>query len=581
LRSQHVHFIGRLTTLASIFALGGGLVVLADRDDVHFQPGNLVVSRSVYHNDADTVQVSPVPTPLPPNCTLTLAPTFGPPDPCVTAVADGTYPTVFINNLVDGSFGITSKIFLDQLTPDGLFLDTLEVPDSAEDGRRREGDHIVTSFSSKSELALNLSTSRRYLTFMGYVGVIDQLDASNSNTPLPFTVDDTNPVGESFYRAVAQVDERGQFQFTETNAYSGNNGRAAILNDTHGAHVYYTAGNAGNGNLDPQPEGIIVGTGAQIIDPSNKPERDQNPGVPTPVASFWIKQLNPDATTLGKDKLGKDDNFRGMTIHDQVLYFTKGSGSNGVDTVFFVDTTGNACPLTGVGVPQPGATLPTTGLVYNGATLQTSGLPNNMCILAGFPATPLKKKGVNPTNFPFGIWFADDNTLYVADEGDGSAGKTAATFYGPAAAQEFAGLEKWVFDSTTQVWNLAYTLQAGLGLGVPYIVPGYPTGNNPVKLLPWAPATDGLRNITGRVDRDGKVTIWAITSTVSGSGDQGADPNRLVTITDQLAAITLPAGESFKTLRTAKSGEVLRGVSFTPGTGADKDKEHDRDRRDR
>jgi hypothetical protein len=96
--------------------------------------------------------------------------------------------------------------------------------------------------------------------------------------------------------------------------------------------------------------------------------------------------------------------------------------------------------------------------------------------------------------------------------------------------------------------------------------------------LPWAPATDGLRNITGRVDRDGKVTIRGITSTVSGSGDQGADPNRLVMITDQLAATTLPAGERFKTLRTAKFGEVLRGVSLTPGTGADKDKEHDRDR---
>jgi hypothetical protein len=563
-------------------ALGGGLVVLADRDDdVHFRPDNLVVSRSVYHNDADTVQVAPVPTPLPPNCTLTLAPSFGPPDPCVTAVADGTYPTVFNNNLVDGSFGITSKIFLDQLTPDGLFLDTLEVPDSAQDSRRREGDHLVTSFSSKSELALNLSTSRRYLTFMGYVGNIDQLDASNSNTPLPFTVDDTNPVGESFYRAVAQVDEHGRFQFTETNAYSGNNGRAAILNDTHGAHVYYTAGNSGNGNLDPQPDGIIVSAGAQIIDPSNKPLEDQNPGIPTPVGSFWVSELGANPVKL-KDKVGKDDNFRGLTIHDQVLYFTKGSGSNGINTVYFLDTTGNACPLTsktpGVGVPQPGATLPTAGLVYNTATLQTEGLPNNMCVLAGFPAEPNKTKGFNPTNFPFGVWFADDKTLYVADEGDGNAGSTAATFYGPAAAQEFAGLEKWVFDSSTQVWNLAYTMQAGLGLGVPYVVPGYPTGNNPVKLLPWAPATDGLRNITGRVDRDGKVTIWAITSTVSGSGDQGADPNRLVVITDQLAATTLPAGEAFKTLRTAKSGEVLRGVSFTPGTGADKDKDHDRDR---
>ena len=54
----------------------------------------------------------------------------------------------------------------------------------------------------------------------------------------------------------------------------------------------------------------------------------------------------------------------------------------------------------------------------------------------------------------------------------------------------------------------------------------------PATGLPWAPATDGLRNITGQVNRDGTVTIWGVTSTVSGNGDQGADPNKLVMITD-------------------------------------------------
>ena len=72
----------------------------------------------------------------------------------------------------------------------------------------------------------------------------------------------------------------------------------------------------------------------------------------------------------------------------------------------------------------------------------------------------------------------------------------------------------------------------------------------------------------GRVNRDGTVTIWAISSTVSGSGEQGADPNKLVAITDDPAALTQPAGEAFTTVRAAGAGEVLRGVSFTPGTGA-------------
>ncbi len=188
-------------------------------------------------------------------------------------------------------------------------------------------------------------------------------------------------------------------------------------------------------------------------------------------------------------------------------------------------------------------------------------VPYNMCILKGFPTGLAKTASL----FPFGIWFADAKTLYVADEGNGTA-TYASGQYTAAAAQTTAGLQKWVFDSVAGQWNLAYVLTAGLKLGVPYTVANYPIGNNSATGLPWSPATDGLRNLTGRVNRDGTVTVWAVTSTVSGNGDQGADPNQLVTITDNLAATSLPAGESFTTAKRAGFDEVLRGVSFTPGT---------------
>jgi hypothetical protein len=69
------------------------------------------------------------------------------------------------------------------------------------------------------------------------------------------------------------------------------------------------------------------------------------------------------------------------------------------------------------------------------------------------------------------------------------------------------------------------------------------------------------------VNSDGTATIYAITSTISGNGDQGADPNQLVAITDTLSAggPNPPAGESFTTIRTAGNGEVLRGVAWAPG----------------
>jgi hypothetical protein len=263
------------------------------------------------------------------------------------------------------------------------------------------------------------------------------------------------------------------------------------------------------------------------------------------------------------DKVGKDDNFRGLTISNNVLYYTKGSGSNGVDTVYFLDTTGKACP-DGVGLPQPGAKLPTTALSYDEATLQSGGLPSNMCVLKGFP-TALAKGATDASDYPFGIWFANPDTLYVADEGAGD-NTYADGSYTAAAASTTAGLQKWVFDEATGQWNLAYTLQDGLNLGTPYTVRGYPTGINSVTGLPWAPATDGLRNITGRVNPNGTVSIWAVTSTVSGGGDQGADPNKLVEITDPLAATAPAQPEAFTTVVPARSGQVVRGVSFTPGS---------------
>jgi hypothetical protein len=60
------------------------------------------------------------------------------------------------------------------------------------------------------------------------------------------------------------------------------------------------------------------------------------------------------------------------------------------------------------------------------------------------------------------------------------------------------------------------------------------------------------------------VTLYAVTSTVStGTGDPGADPNKLVSITDHPAYSTASkaSAERFTTLRTAQYGQVLRGVA--------------------
>lgn len=441
-------------------------------------PGNLVVSRSVYSAPPSLIAVGQA------------LPGGG------TAVADGTYPNVWNNAQQDGSFGVTSPIYLDQYSVSGAasasLVNTLAI----------NPNQVSTSFSSKSELALNLSTDGKTLTFMAYVSPPNTLDVSNSNTPGNF--DPTNPVAGSYYRAVAQVDASGNLQVTPVNAYSGNNGRAVIA--ANGA--FYMVGNSNNGT--GTPANIINDTGVQMTTPAMAPTT-------TMVGNYSITQNGYPA-----DKAGKDNNFRGETIHNNTLYVTKGSGGNGINTVYQVGNSGSLPAL------STAASTP-------------------IAILPGFPTGLAKNDGATGY-YPFGLFFGNDTTLYVADEGDGKLAD--------AAADPHAGIQKWRLINGT--WQLQYTLQNGLKLGIPYTVTNYPAA--------LSPATDGLRNLTGTVNPDGTVTLYAVTSTVSASGDQGADPNQLVAITDNLATGSLPAAETFTTLESAAYGQVLRGVAFTPGT---------------
>ena len=511
-----------------------------------FQPDSLVLSRSVYAGEASTVTAGQT---LPPGCvpgtvnipllaggTTTVVIPNASNSGCNTAVADGTYPTVFNNDTADGSFGVTSPIFLDDITTEGQRLGTLAIP----------SDQIVTSFSSKSELALNRSLDGKSITFMGYRGgagfltAPNQLDVSNSNTP--GVVDPSDPVVSQFYRSVAEMDPDGHLTITEGNAYSGNNGRAAIKANS----LYYLTGNDNNGGLSKSQltktqvgVNLTTSTGVELLVPEQTPPLPPNIGK---IGDFEITQVGYSTA----DKAGKDNNFRGLTIFNNTLYVTKGSGGNGINTVYQV---GNP------------------GVLPSGTVTELAALP--ITILPGFPtslASGVDQNGnAAPIAYPFGIWFADASTLYVCDEGDGTLVTPAVNGnVADATTLATAGVQKWSLADGT--WHMDYVLQNGLNIGVPYSVPNYPASLNP--------ATDGCRNITGKAHGDGTVDIYAITSTVSLSGDQGADPNKLVKVTDLSKATTLPTSGGdhdwdhsighFVTLRSAKAGEVLRGVAFAP-----------------
>jgi len=470
-----------------------------------FRSGNLVVSRTVYAGTASTVSVGQT------------LPGGG------IAIADGTFPNVFRNTIPDPSFGVTSPIFLDQRSPSGALVDTLAIDPAS----------ITSSFASKAELGLNVSMDGSAISFMGYSAPANQLDVATSNTAA--VVDPTNPVHTVVARAVALVDlVNGKVAVTSVNAFSGNNGRAAILANG----TFYMVGNAGNGSGD----GFILSalsdnTGVQSIS-AGSPGSGNTTVIGAALGTygatvgyqrgFSLAQL-PDPARPGQnyapDKTGKDCNFRGLTVFNNTLYVTKGSGSNGVNSVYQVGP---------------------AGALANGNNLGTNVA---ITILAGFNAISQKvaesPATFTPTPHPFGLWFADTATLFVADEGDGvrpgGAGKVTL----------FAGLGQYKLVNGT--WTRVATFQGGL-----LDQPAYTAG------LPWNIRADGLRNIAGMANGDGSFTIHATTSTVSDdtAHDAGADPNQLVAIT--IGASSTPANTSFRVLQTAQSGERFGGVALVP-----------------
>jgi hypothetical protein len=489
--------MARQGLLKALLLAGTGMVAVSWAEAAAAQvlvPGELVVSTSTYQDTGAVAGLTAGVSKLPGSSAGS----------SVAAVSSGNYLTVWNNDTVDGSFGVTSPITLQTVTTGGAVTNTLAINPS----------QVVTSFSSKSELALNISPDGKSLSFMGYAGAgVGTLDVSNSDTP--GISDPTNPVttffgtSHAYARTITTVSANGTVTYTPTNAYGGNNGRAAILG-TDG--LYYTVGNANNGS-SKTANPITTSTGLEAFTPMNSSSATVTPANPNPV--------DPGYSSIAGDKVGKDSNFRGLTQYNGNLYFTKGSGSNGIDTVYTVTN----------------PSLPT-------------GSAGTISILPGFPTSPAKTA---PDYTPFGLFFANATTLYVADEGSGDAKDQGLGSH--------AGLEKWSLLGGT--WHLDYTLQSGL-IGTSYTLCPNSTETTGCANAYDTVTNTGLRNITGSVNSDGTVTIWGATSDSSASGDNGADPNEVVQITDLVSATTLPTDENFSVFENPVYGQVYRGVAFDP-----------------
>lgn len=181
-----------------------------------------------------------------------------------------------------------------------------------------------------------------------------------------------------------------------------------------------------------------------------------------------------DSTSLGLNA-GSPTNIRCINAFDGQLFVSSASGVS-------------------LGINQYGDQLPTA--------------PGQIVTqLPGFPTA-----GGSQAASAYDFFFADPNTLYVADDN--------------AVASTVGGIQKWVNNGGT--WTLAYRLQLG--------GPG---------------ASTACRGLSGFV-RDGVTTLWGTANTSS----TGGAATQLVTVTD-----TGP-GSTVVSLATSPLNTAFRGVRF-------------------
>jgi hypothetical protein len=196
-------------------------------------------------------------------------------------------------------------------------------------------------------------------------------------------------------------------------------------------------------------------------------------------------------------------------------------------------------------LPTSAAGLVTTHITPPASPLSSGGNNGSINLTASLA------NGVNNARIgsfvylsPEQYFFADPNTLYVADSGQPKNGNANKAGLGEG------GLQKWVRVNGT--WTLAYDLSNGLNL-----VNNVNVGVGGIS----GSGVTGLLGLTGKVV-NGKVQLFA-----TSYGLNELSQSYLYGITDNLSATSLAQvnNEQFSVLYTDPTGQMsIRGVAFAP-----------------
>ena len=239
------------------------------------------------------------------------------------------------------------------------------------------------------------------------------------------------------------------------------------------------------------------------------------PGTATSGVSRVVGQIdgtgNIDTTTVVSGLASTS--IRGVVTDDGTRFWAAG-GASGMQYVTLGQTTAstqiNSAAPTNLRVPgifnngsQNQLYVSSASGTFLGVGTVGSGLPTT----GGQPPAILSGLPTSGTHSSYGFFFADANTLYIADDGTSANG---------------GGIQKWTYNGST--WSQIKILNLATPVGFRGLT-GYKSGSN--------------------------VVIYATTNETSA--------NRLVTVTDD--GSTSPA---FTTVATAAQYTVFRGVDLAP-----------------
>lgn len=250
---------------------------------------------------------------------------------------------------------------------------------------------------------------------------------------------------------------------------------------------------------------------------------------------FYVPSLGPNQTAVAITGADASNNTvyqdtRTVQIYKNTLYVSVDSKEGSGNNRDFIGTLGSP-PATSLYQSGAGPTmLPGFGNTGGTGKVTISGGNGNGINMNG------QQINLSPVNY----FFANPDTLYVADSGD-PKNNSATSSLGDG------GLQKWTMSNG--MWVLDYTLADGLNL----IANSATCADNDT-----TSCTTGLYGLTGEVIGD-EVELFATNFTL---GDLNS--TYLYEITDMLANTTPPTDEMFTELAAAPADTNFKGVAFAP-----------------